>query len=425
MELNNKYMEKIIEIRNLYCSYDGIEILHDINLEIYRGDFVGIIGPNGAGKSTLLKCISGLISWYRGAVEVFGEDIRKIKARTRARIMGLVPQWSNFFGTFTVENAIMIGRLSYVSPWGIPSEEDRKIVEKIMTFVDVIHLRHRRLFELSGGELQRVRIGIALAQEPQILILDEPLAHLDINHQVEVMQMLEQLNKRYGVTVIMVSHDLNLLLEYCSKMCLMADGYLLRSGEIEKVLDPEILSKVYHCPISVKRIEDKIVVLTARRIAKRAGNKNRRLHIIAGGGTCRELLRILNFAGYSLTCGVVNKGDSDSESALGMQIDCILEEPFTAISEKAYGEAKCNILNADAIIVGPVPFGPANLANLKLCLEAIKEGKKVFIFKGIEERDYTPDKAASAIAEELVRLKAVVWSDIERLMEMIESIDAS
>lgn len=233
--------------------YDSHLALAGISLRIERGDMVALIGPNGAGKSTLLKCLTRALRPRCGAVLVEGRDIGRLGARELARRIGMVPQAQTLDFDFTVEEIVAMGRHPYLPPFGGLRPADLEAVRQALEATGTGSLAERPVSSLSGGEQQRVTLARALAQEPEILLLDEPTAHLDIAYQVEIMEMVRDLNRRRGMTVLAAVHDLNLAARYFPRFLLLAGGKILAAGRAEQVLRPEILRRAYGVEVIVTK----------------------------------------------------------------------------------------------------------------------------------------------------------------------------
>ena len=220
-------------------------VLNEIDLAIQPGELVGVIGPNGSGKSTLIKCLSRVLSPQRGRIWLDGRELSSLTAQQIARHIAVVPQAVELPPGFTAFEIVMMGRVPHLAWWQNETVRDREIARAAMEATQTWTLADRLVNHLSGGERQRVVIARALAQEPQILLLDEPTAHLDIKHQIEVMELVRCLNRERGLAVLIVSHDLNLAAQYCSRLVLFKDGRVYTSGSPRQVISPEILREVY------------------------------------------------------------------------------------------------------------------------------------------------------------------------------------
>ena len=234
------------------AAYDGTEVLRGIDLRIGAGEMVGIIGPNGSGKSTLLRVFSGVLPTTGGRCMLLGRDVARLRARERARILGIVQQQAGATFAFPVWDMVAMGRHAHLAPLRGLGPEDRQAVRWALESTDCTHLADRLITELSGGELQRVIIARALAQEPQALLLDEPTNHLDLNHQLEIGRLLRALNGERGMTIVWVSHDLNLAAEFCGRIVVVGEGRIVAHGSPAEVITEELLARLYgvHVPVT-------------------------------------------------------------------------------------------------------------------------------------------------------------------------------
>ncbi|MBA4386849.1 MAG: ABC transporter [Verrucomicrobia bacterium] len=413
--------QKAIEISGLSAGYRGVPVLKDLELIAGAGEMVAVLGPNGAGKTTLIRCLTGLCTPLAGRVVLFGKDNAAMSAPERARLVAVVPQELETPVAFTVQELVMVGRTEAISRWRAPSRADMQIVERAMAYTDVIDMRNRPLSELSGGERQRAVIAMALAQEPKLILMDEATSHLDMNHRIEVMQIVERLNREQGMTVVMISHDINLAAEFFPRLVLMDRGRIVADAAPAAVLTEEQLRRVYGCEVVVQKneISGVVSVQAAPRLAPGCSGKGIRVHVIAGGGAGEEVVRKLVLCEYDVTCGVLNTGDSDAVLALALGLPVAEEKPFSQIGAQALEKGAEMVRAADAVIVCGAPFGPGNLPNLDLAADALAQGRKLFVMSGVADRDYTHGKEASARSAKLLALGAVEWSDTARLFEML------
>lgn len=243
--------KELLKVENLWSGYKETDILKGINLVIKKGDFCGVVGPNGAGKTTLLKNITRILPPRRGKIFLKGSDIAQINARQLAQKIAVVPQFSVFWFSFTVRDFILLGRIPYLPRFYLERKEDYQIVEEAMELTGTTRIRERRISELSGGERQKVVIARSLAQKPEFLLLDEPASHLDIKHQLDILNLIDKLNKEEGVTILMISHDLNLTSHYASKLILMKEGKIFARGTPHKVITEENIKKVYEIKVKI------------------------------------------------------------------------------------------------------------------------------------------------------------------------------
>jgi len=242
----------ILEARGVACGYNGHEVLHGVDLALHAGEFLGIIGPNGSGKSTLIKALTGVLPLNSGEVRVAGRSLREYAPRELARILAVVPQLSVPAFAFTVREMVEMGRHPHQRGFGALGADDRKAVDEAIELTDVAHLQGRPIDRLSSGELQRATIARALAQRPRVLLLDEPTAHLDIGHQLDIFELLVRLDREQGVAVLCISHDLNLAAEYCGRLLLFSVGKVYASGSAAEVVTAQNLAAVYGTLVRVE-----------------------------------------------------------------------------------------------------------------------------------------------------------------------------
>ncbi len=243
--------EPAIYAHNLTCGYDGREVLHGLSVTVARGEFVGVLGPNGSGKSTLLRAITGVLPLAAGEVELLGQPLRRLRRREIARRVGVVPQAGPAAFEFTVREVVAMGRAPHMARLQGETPHDRAAIEAALERTDCVALADRLISELSGGEAQRAIVARALAQEPELLLLDEPTAFLDLSHQGEIFELLRRLNRAEGLTVMCISHDLNLASLYCDRLVLLREGVVADEGRPEQVVTAERIKQVYGASVLV------------------------------------------------------------------------------------------------------------------------------------------------------------------------------
>ena len=272
-------MSKILNIQNLSCGYPKFQ-LSDINIDILKGSFAGIIGPNGSGKTTLFRAITGTLGLKSGKILLSDKNLRSFSLRERAQNIAIVSQFIDAVD-LSVEDYVLMGRVPYHSRFNLfETEEDFDIARKYMEMTDTWRFKDQLMSELSGGEQQLAGIARALTQQPQLLLLDEPTSHLDITHQVHILNVLQQLNQDMGLSVLMVIHDLNLASEYCDQLILVNKGKIHTQGTPEEVLTFQNIEDVYQTvvvtqnnPLSGKPA----VFLASRKVLKEIQEKSSKL----------------------------------------------------------------------------------------------------------------------------------------------------
>jgi cobalamin transport system ATP-binding protein len=244
-------MKAAIKVKSLGHSFGGRTVLRDLSFAVSEGDFFIIIGPNGSGKTTLMRAMAGLLQPQNGQIEMFERRLSSYKRKEFAQSVAFVPQGLPDDIPFTVAELVLMGRAPYNSTLGIESEEDHFISKQAMRFTEVGHLAARKFNQLSGGERQRVFIARAICQEPKLLLLDEPTASLDLAHQVRIMDLMERLKTEKGLTIVMVSHDINLAAMYGDCLLLLREGQIVRLGSPNHILDFKTLEETYGCMLLV------------------------------------------------------------------------------------------------------------------------------------------------------------------------------
>lgn len=416
-------MKTAIQINGMSAGYRNRPVLESLSLDVSEGEMVGILGPNGAGKTTLFKALSGWISPLAGTVSLFGTRIDQLPPPERARCLAVIPQEFDVPVPYTVEEIVMMGRTAAIGRMSRPTSMDRQIAERAMIYTDVADVRDRPLTELSGGERQRAVVAMALAQEPRILLMDEATSRLDINHRLEIMQLVERLNHEQGLTVLMISHDLQLAAEFSQRLIMLNKGRIVADGRPSEVLTEASIRQIYHCDVRVH--EDSrtgsISILPSPRIRSGAAGNGQRIHVVAGGGCGEEVLRRFAIAGYVISCGVLNQGDMDAEVAMALGASMVTEQPFSPISPESLAKAMELAAGATAAILTPVPFGTGNLANLSILERFMELGRPVYVARGIEQRDYTPRQEAVSRVTSLLQRGAIPWSDVAELTVLLQN----
>jgi len=244
-------VNKVLTIRSLSVVYGGTLALRDIDLDVSQG-IVSVIGPNGAGKTTLLRAIAGLVPLSSGTIEILGRPAGEWQRRELARRLAVVPQRENVNFPMTVLETVLSGRAPHLGLVRFETERDLEIAHEAMKITGIDSLHDRHLGEISGGELQRVFIARALCQQPDILLLDEPTSALDPANQLMIMELMERLRRERGMSILMVSHDLNIAATYAQEFILLKDGIVIAKGSSQDVLRSDMLSTAYNCCIIVE-----------------------------------------------------------------------------------------------------------------------------------------------------------------------------
>jgi iron complex transport system ATP-binding protein len=255
--------ENILEISNLSKYFGGLAAVSDCSLKVKKGTITGIIGPNGSGKSSLLRAIAGIIPAL-GTVHFQGADLMQTEPRTRAQIVSIVPQTPVVPPRVRVIDYVLLGRTPYLGRGFQPTNEDISLGLSVMEDLDLHHMADRFVTEMSGGERQRVIIARSLVQQPNLLLLDEPTTALDMGHQQEVLELVDQQRKRLGLTVLSAFHDLTLASQYGTSMALLVNGQITKSGLPNEILTEATLKDIYGANVSVHNDGDRVSIVPKR-----------------------------------------------------------------------------------------------------------------------------------------------------------------
>ena len=235
----------MFHIEGLHFSYGSQPVLNGISTDIGAGEFLALVGPNGAGKSTFLKILAGLLRRFDGTVEFSGRPLRDYDTRDLARRVAFVPQETHVVFPFTADEIVLMGRLPHRAGFAFDSRHDLDCAREAMTRTDTATLSGKTFNELSGGEKQRVVLASALAQEPEVLLLDEPTVYLDLKHQIQFYDILERLNTERKITVISVTHDINLAARYARRMIGIDGGTFKADGRPDELMRPALIHELF------------------------------------------------------------------------------------------------------------------------------------------------------------------------------------
>lgn len=240
-----------IKIENLYLGYDEKTVVSDFCSDLKKSEIISIIGPNGSGKSTVLKAVAKLLKPQKGAVYVDKKCIGTMSNKEVANKMSVLLQYNSSPSDISVRDLIYFGRMPHKKWYESRNNEDEKVINQAIKNTNLTHLQDKKVACLSGGERQRVWLAVALAQEPDILLLDEPTTYLDIGYQLELLELVKDLNQNLGMTVIMVLHDLNQAAKYSDTIIVLDKGEIVEVGRPKAVLTHDILNTVYKVEASI------------------------------------------------------------------------------------------------------------------------------------------------------------------------------
>jgi iron complex transport system ATP-binding protein len=386
----------VLTINNVDCYYDSLKIVENVSFSVKTGGFIGILGPNGSGKSTLLKSISRTLKPHKGSVLLDDQDIYGLKPIDLAKKLAVVSQGTVIAFSFTVLDVVLMGRSPHISRFAMESEKDVAIAKKSLEQTGTLHLKNRLITELSGGEKQRVIISRALAQEPEVLLLDEPTTHLDVSNQIEIMDILKGLCAENKLMIIGVFHDFNLAAHYCDSLILLNNGKIFEAGNSEKVLTPQNIKTIFGVDTLVKKNPlTKSVYVIPLSASHNQQTRGLTVHLICGAGTGSSLMKILLDDGYTVTSGVLNLLDTDQETADFLKVPIISEAPLSPISDVAHKKNLELINKSDIVILTSIPFGHGNIKNLDAALYALEHNIPVLVLNESPKsiRDFTKGDA--------------------------------
>ncbi|GCE12669.1 ABC transporter ATP-binding protein [Tengunoibacter tsumagoiensis] len=443
-----KAADPLVQMQSVSFGYSKQTLLYDVSVQIRSGEMVGLLGPNGSGKTTLLRLLSGAIHPRQGQVLLLGKTLRQWGRRATAQRVAVVPQEMHMPFAFTVEEMVQLGRTPFVPAFfGTRGSQDEKAVQEAMEIAGVSAFAKRSFNELSGGERQRVTIAMALAQEPALLLLDEPTAHLDIKYQIETLALAQRLNRERGVTIIAALHDLNLAARYFPRLLLFQRGIVADASPAE-VLQPELLSRVYGIPIQVGilRGSQHLSILPpvddAQAVNRKEGS-HPLIHVMAGGGSGELLMRALADAQLPFVAGALNVGDSDHALALRLAQEVITEQPFAPISLPALTRVQQSLEHVRVLLICPTAIGPGNLILLQEAYAVAQRGVSVLLLQGtidgtactppetgnlqrtsqsdFSARDYTGGQGAMLL-EKIISAGGQEVSSVVEALELVKSV---
>lgn len=386
----------------LTVRYKSVTALHGISLTVRRGEVLALAGPNGSGKSSFVRAAVGLAPVVEGRIAFDGRVLASMSLEERARTVAWMPQEEPPGDNVPIRDYVLYGRYPHSPRFSPVREEDRVVADRVLAELGFSDRSHVGVQELSGGERQRVRLGRVLAQETPLLLLDEPTAHLDMGHQLDILERVRRLAHTEGRAVLAALHDLNLAARYADRVVVLHRGRVVADGLPSAVLSPGLLRDVWGVvadlrtdprtglPYLIPRLPD-----PDRRPS--ATPPFRRVHVVGGGGSASPLLRALAAEGHRVTLGVVALFDSDAETADELGVPVVSEVPFAPIGEEARAKNRDLLAEADAVVVAPFHVGPGNVGVLDDLL-ALPEKKAVFVIDAAPEgRDFTGGSGAARL----------------------------
>jgi len=244
-------MEPILTLKDIGFRYGQIRALKDISFQVRAGEILGILGPNGSGKSTLLKIMDGILTPPEGEILIRDKSLASLKRSALAREVAMVAQENHFRFSFSALEVVLMGRFPHLKRLQFEGARDMEVAYNALKATHALELAERSIHELSGGEKQRVLIARALAQEPRVILLDEPTSFLDLKYKRETFRLISSLSSEKGLSVVLVSHDIDLIAQYCHRLIMLKHGSIYEMGEPEKVITASNIEAVYECPVLV------------------------------------------------------------------------------------------------------------------------------------------------------------------------------
>jgi iron complex transport system ATP-binding protein len=422
-----------LEFHQVSANYDDRWALHRVSFRATPGEVVALTGPNGSGKTTLLSVALGLLRPRGGSVTIGGHSALELSIRERARWFGWMPQSEPIRENIGVRQYVLYGRNPWIGPWESEGPDDQAAVDRALAAVDLVVDPGRGILELSGGERQRALMARVLASEAPYLLLDEPTAHLDISHQLDLLERVRALCHREEKTALVAIHDLNLAARFADRIVTLHRGRLVADGPVRSILSPELLREVWGIVAELRQdprsglpyLLPTLPIIPSR--SPPAGLEGV-IHVVGGGGAARDLLQRLHDEGHLLSLGVVPLFDSDYERAQELSIPTVVEAPFAPISETTREQHRGQLRGARAILLAPFAVGPGNLANLEDVRQVAAE-RPVALFEppGLPPRDFTGGAAERLLQELRVRGAVSLRSlgDVVQWADRVVSTDAA
>ncbi|QLD84947.1 heme ABC transporter ATP-binding protein [Natronomonas halophila] len=375
----------MISLDGVGISFGATTVLDGVSLEVPEGQFLALVGPNGAGKTTLLRTINGLLTPDRGRVTVDGEDVTNLSTKEVGRRVATVPQETSVAFEFDVEDVVSMGRTPHRSRFTPADTADREAVEAALERTDTTRFADRSVDDLSGGERQRVLLARALAQETPVLLLDEPTASLDINHQVRTLSLARELVDE-GKTVVAAIHDLELAARFCDAMALLADGEIVAVGPPEEVLSAERLETAFGVRTAVAT--NPVTGTRSVTPLSDAPPGDRRVHVIGGGERTARVVGRLVDSGIDVTVGILPEGDAAVATARSVASDVVTAPPFESVPKDRTDATRDLVSAADVtVLAAPVDGANATVARVADPLVALPGTDPPEHARMVDERD--------------------------------------
>ncbi len=414
-----------LRLQSVSVHYGERVAVNDLSLSVDPGEFVALTGPNGSGKTTVLRAVLGFHDPAQGSIELFGRPTADLSARERALKVAWVPQTESPRDNVRLYDYVLYGRFPFHGPLDAETQEDHAVVRRVLKEVGLADRSEDGVLSLSGGERQRAILARALAQSTPLLLLDEPTTHLDIGHQLDLLDRVRSLSRTRRVAVVAALHDLNLAARFADRIVVLSHGRRVADGTPSGVLSEELLARVWGVVADLeldRRTGLPYLVpreLSVDRPRSPTSPFVGPVHVVGGGGAATPILRALADEGYRLTAGVLHLLDSDQETAASLALPTALESPFAPIGPKARSQNRLLLEAARAIVVAPFAVGPSNLANLEDVRPFVPR-VPTFLFRTppIQERDFCDGRGEVAWRD----LVAAGATEVDGFDEMSEGL---
>jgi len=390
--------------------YAGAPVVAGAELTVCSGEVVGLVGPNGAGKSTLLRAVTGDAELLAGTITLVGRDVTGLPPIERARLVAVLTQQVSAAFSVSARDFVGMGRHPHLQRFSALGDHDHEVVERALVATDTLRFAEQPTDTLSGGDLQRLALAQALAQEPRVLLLDEPTSHLDLNHGMQVLDLARSL-AREGMAVLAVFHDLDLAARYADRVAVVAAGRIGPAEPPDRIITASAVREVFgvRAVVGTNAVTGAVSVTPVLREEAVVSASHGRVMVIGGSGVAAPLMRRLVLEGWQVSSGALNIGDADQLIADALRVEYAEIPPFAPMDAEAGITAAKLAEAADAIVVCEVPFGRGNVDNL---LVAVHSGKPLVLVGDIEGRDFAGGAAKSYWVEAMTN-GAVRVDDID------------
>lgn len=380
----------ILRTDGLEVGYKKRTVVRDIDLQVFRGQFVGLLGPNGCGKSTILRTLLRMLAPLGGVVFLDGQELHRLHQDDLARKQAAVLTEPLSPALLTAFDIASMGRYPHTGLFGRLGEDDIQKTWEALQMVNAADLAPRYFGELSDGEKQKVLVARALAQEPELIVMDEPTSHLDARHRIEVMLIMRRLVQEKGVTIVASLHDIDLAMKMCDVVILTKNGRILAYGPPEDVLSEERVAELYD-------LTKACFSSSLGGIELRSGN-GEPVFVVAGSGSGAQLYRALAKHGFEILTGVLSQNDFDFHLARAVGATIVAEGPYQEVSLQSYDQAVVLMERVHHVVDAGFPVAHSNRRNVGLVLQALEKRRTAWTLRSQEEaRDLYGDHLGRSI----------------------------